>query len=299
MKTALVTLVVLLDAVGIAVAALPRDQVLETVDEAKSRIDVLLDGLRPAAEGLSDDATRVFGDLRDKVERGRREVFTTEDEEPRDVAERRTREVFRPTLSGPVRVLDGDTVDIGRTRVRLRGIDAPESRQSCVADGRIWPCGERATQALASRIGSRTVSCEERDRDRYGRSVGVCRAAGEDVNAWMVRQGWALAYRRYSRAYVADESAARDARRGMWRGDFVKPWDWRRGERLAGARVPSKKASGESCRIKGNIGRNGSRIYHVPAGQFYERTRISIARGERWFCTEAEARAAGWRKSRR
>ena len=127
----------------------------------------------------------------------------------------------------------------------------------------------------------------------------MCRHAGQDVNAWMVSQGLALAYRRYSRGYVGEEASARDARLGMWRGDFVPPWDWRRGERLAGSRSAPTSAAGAKCRIKGNIGRDGGRIYHVPGGQFYERTRIDTSRGERWFCTEAEARAAGWRRSRR
>ena len=172
-------------------------------------------------------------------------------------------------------------------------------QQSCVADGRRWPCGERATRALAGRIGSSTVACEERDRDRYGRSVAVCRVAGEDLNRWMVSQGWALAYRRYSRAYVAEETTARSARRGLWQGEFVAPWDWRRGERLAGNRTAPERAASTGCRIKGNIARNGSRIYHVPGGQFYDRTRINTARGERWFCTEGDARDAGWRRSRR
>ena len=246
---------------------------------------------------VADGASRMFEDLRQSVERGGRELFVTE-EEPR-VAERPSVKVFRPNVSGRARVVDGDTLDIGRTRVRLHGIDAPESRQSCLADGRRWPCGERATRALDQRIGSRTVSCEERDRDRYGRSVAVCRAAGEDLNAWMVRAGWAIAYRRYSRTYVAEESSARAARRGLWRGDFVAPWDWRRGERLAGAGGGSVQSAGRGCRIKGNIGRDGSRIYHVPGGQFYNRTRIDTTRGERWFCTEGEAWAAGWRRSRR
>ena len=292
-------MLVLLVAVGISVAALPRDQVVQTVDEAKSRVDELLDDLMPAAAELSDDATRLFEDLRDKLERRRREVFASEDERPRLVAERQKTKVFRPNLTGHARVLDGDTLDIGRTRVRLHGIDAPESRQSCVAGGQRWPCGERATRMLEQRIGSRTVTCEVRDRDRYGRSVAVCHAAGEDLNGWLVREGWALAYRRYSRDYVSAEQSARAARRGMWRGDFVKPWDWRRGERLAGSRAPATAAAGGRCRIKGNIGRDGSRIYHLPGGQYYDRTPIETARGERWFCTEREARTAGWRKSRR
>ena len=172
----------------------------------------------------------------------------------------------RSTLSGRAKVVDGDTLGVGAVWVRLHGVDAPESRQSCVAGGRRWACGERATRALAGRIGGRTVACEERDRDRYGRTVAVCRDGGEDVNAWMVSQGWALAYRRYSRDYVGEETAARDARRGIWRGDFVPPWDWRRGERLAGSRSVPKSGTSAGCRIKGNIGRNGTRSITSPEG---------------------------------
>ena len=95
------------------------------------------------------------------------------------------------------------------------------------------------------------------------------------------------------------EGAARVAKRGIWRGDFVAPWNWRRGERLAGSKAASTEGPGRRCRIKGNISRDGSRIYHIPGGQFYDRTRIATGRGERWFCSEAEARAAGWRRSRR
>ena len=108
-------------------------------------------------------------------------------------------------------------------------------------------------------------------------------------------QGLALAYRRYSTAYAGQERSAKAARRGLWRGDFVAPWDWRRGKRLAAA--PTARTG--ACRIKGNISRSGKRIYHVPGGQYYDRTRIDTSRGERWFCSEAEARAAGWRRAKR
>ena len=272
---------------------------MRAVDDAKRAFDALIDDIAPAVEQVSDKATRLLEEVGVRMDRGNQEVFRSEDEAPRVQGERPVPKVFRPNISGRARVVDGDTVEIGQTRVRLHGIDAPESRQSCIADGRRWPCGERATRALAGRIGSQTVSCVERDRDRYGRTVAVCHAAGKDLNAWMVRQGWALAYQQYSKAYIADESDARAGRRGMWRGDFVPPWDWRRGARLAGARAASQEAAGGKCRIKGNIGRGGSRIYHVAGGQYYDRTRINTAKGERWFCTEAEARAAGWRRSKR
>ena len=165
--------------------------------------------------------------------------------------------VAPPALSGLARVVDGDTLDVERVRVRLHGIDAPESAQRCRASGRLWPCGQEATRALARRIGGRPVACEERDRDRYGRVVAVCTVAGRDLNRWMVAEGWAFAYRRYSRAYVAAESRARAARRGIWRGEAVAPWDWRRGKRLSGSGAPAARRDGGGCRIKGNIGRNG------------------------------------------
>ena len=203
-------------------------------------------------------------------------------------------------LSGRVSVTDGDSLRLAGRQVRLHGIDAPESRQTCVTGGKRWRCGAAATRALRRRIAGRPVTCQAKDRDRYGRIVAVCRVAGADVNRWMVRQGWALAYRRYSRAYVGEENAARAAKRGIWKSQFVPPWRWRGGERLAG-RVsnPPVEVGARGCRIKGNISRKGTRIYHVPGGQYYERTRIDTSRGERWFCSEAEARAAGWRRSRR
>ena len=210
------------------------------------------------------------------------------------------------TLSGTPRVIDGDTLKVNGARVRLHGIDAPESVQTCIADGRRWRCGQRAASALAQRISGGSVSCKERARDAYGRMVAMCRAGGKDLNAWLVSEGWALAYRSYSLDYVDEEASARIARRGVWRGRFVEPWDWRAGVRLDSTRAPVQQHRGRTarpeagrCRIKGNISRKGARIYHVPGGRYYESTRISPSKGERWFCTEAEARAAGWRRSRR
>ena len=205
-------------------------------------------------------------------------------------------------VSGRASVIDGDTIEVGGDRIRLHGIDAPESAQTCLAAGERWRCGRRATRALRDRIANGTVACEERGQGRYGRTVAVCRLGGSDLNAWMVLEGWALAYRRYSTEYVAEEASAKAARRGVWRGDFVAPWDWRAGKRLRRVRRAARSDASQDtaeCSIKGNISGKGARIYHVPGGRYYERTRISPSRGERWFCTEAEARTAGWRRSRR
>ena len=146
------------------------------------------------------------------------------------------------TRASRVRVIDGDTVDIGGVRWRLHGIDAPESRQTCRAWGRTWDCGTAATEALMSR--AEGMSCEGSDTDRYGRSIGVCSSGGVDLNAWLVANGLALAYRRYAEDYVDDEEEARAERRGIHSGAFVAPWDWRGGDRLGGEDSFASSASG-------------------------------------------------------
>jgi hypothetical protein len=134
--------------------------------------------------------------------------------------------------------------------------------------------------------------CDERGQDRYGRTIAVCMLDGENLNHWLVAQGWAVAYRRYSTDYVATEEAASAEGVGIWSGSFDMPWDYR-ARRWAEA---SGKAPNPNCPIKGNINRDGERIYHTPWGsRSYERTKINTAKGERWFCDEAEAVAAGWR----
>ena len=134
-------------------------------------------------------------------------------------------------LSGQVYVVDGDSIKFGNTRVRLFGIDAPEIKQTCDIAGRSWNCGVEARRALVRAIDKHSVSCVEKDRDRYRRVVAVCVADGVNLNSFMVSEGWALAYRRYSRDYEHEESVARARKLGMWQGRFTQPWDWRRRQR--------------------------------------------------------------------
>jgi endonuclease YncB( thermonuclease family) len=136
-----------------------------------------------------------------------------------------------PTLTGIPRIIDGDTIRIGNTRIRFHGIDAPEAKQTCTVGGKEWSCGQEATNALVRIVGERQVSCSQRDLDRYGRIVAVCRAGSVNLNAWMVGEGWAVAYRRFSMEYVRDETTAQREKRGIWRGNFMPPWEWRRQHR--------------------------------------------------------------------
>jgi endonuclease YncB( thermonuclease family) len=132
------------------------------------------------------------------------------------------------TIVGIASVIDADTIEIHGTRIRLYGIDAPEGRQECTRpDGAKWRCGQQGSLALANLIGRASIRCEARDHDQYGRTVAVCFKGAEDINRWLVRSGWAVAYRQYSNAYVADEATARNARANIWSGAFEMPWDWR------------------------------------------------------------------------
>jgi endonuclease YncB( thermonuclease family) len=158
-------------------------------------------------------------------------------------------------VTGKPRIIDGDTVEIAGESIRLHGIDTPETSQSCLDGARNqWPCGREATLALAGIIGDQAIVCKGSDRDRYKRLIAVCYVGSVDLNSKMVRQGWALAYRKYSTDYVADEASAKAEKLGLWRGQFVTPWEWRGGKRLApGARklcckiCRKGKACGNSC----------------------------------------------------
>lgn len=136
-------------------------------------------------------------------------------------------------IAGRASVIDGDTIEIHGTRIRLEGIDAPESRQICTEreTGEPVRCGQRAAFFLADMLGEHNVACIENGRDRYRRILAHCQVDGEDVGAAMVRAGWALAFVRYSREYEAQEVEAKAAGAGLWATEFVAPWEWRAARR--------------------------------------------------------------------
>ena len=193
-------------------------------------------------------------------------------------------------IRGSAHVIDGDTLIVGDVRIRLEGIDAPEADQYCTNRiGVEWRCGLRATLLLARLVEGQTVTCEDRGPDKYGRTLGSCRAGGLDLNAEMVRRGFAWAFVRYSKSYVALEAEARAAGAGIWSGTALPAWEHRASRWHA-----AEPAAPAGCAIKGNV-TAGGRIYHMPWSPWYNRINMDASKGKRWFCNEAEALAAGWR----
>ena len=201
---------------------------------------------------------------------------------------------FGGSFSGPVHVIDGDTVDVGDVRVRIHGIDAPESWQQCQTEfGNNFDCGDLATQQLQRMSEGRFAECVQTDYDdTYNRVVARCYVNNADIGAVMVSEGYALAYTKYSRDYVQTEADAKARDRGLHTALMQDP-AWVRQTRAVG-RIPVD----HNCKIKGNITKNGH-IFHVPGQAFYERTGIRPERGERWFCSAQDAIDAGWRAAKR
>jgi len=219
-------------------------------------------------------------------------------------------------ISGVPKIREGDQITIGSSRIRLGGIDAPAVDQLCLdTKGERWTCGVAARDELIHHAADKTWTCHVSQVDRRGRSVARCQVDGEDIQQWMVKNGWALSYTRFSHDYDADEKAAREAKAGMWQGAFIAPWDWRiRNKKTAilGAAKPPESAhaillasaSGPvapspDCTIKGNVNSAGECIYHKPTSRWYAQIKMKVSKGTRWFCSVEEAEAAGCRETRR
>jgi len=192
-------------------------------------------------------------------------------------------------VAGQATAVDGDTLHLGSESIRLEGIDAPELSQRCSdGQGKLYACGRQSKAVLTEFLKTGPIDCQESGKDRYGRLLAYCTAGSVDINATMVRQGWALAFVKYSTRYREVEAQAKAAKLGLWAGTFEAPWDYRAGAIAATPTGP------EGCTIKGNLNRKGERIYFLPFHSLYSRVKIDTAKGERWFCSEDEAQKAGW-----
>ncbi len=141
-------------------------------------------------------------------------------------------------LLGKAKVIDGDTIKINKKKIRLFGIDAPEKKQICKKIylsflifnfQKDYKCGEKSTIALIQKVKGKKVKCIlEHNKDKYKRNIGTCYVGTQDINRWLVKNGYALAYKKYSGKYIFEEQFARENKLGLWRGTFMKPEKWRR-----------------------------------------------------------------------
>jgi endonuclease YncB( thermonuclease family) len=219
-------------------------------------------------------------------------------------------------VSGVPKIREADSIQIGNSRIRLSGIDAPSVDQLCLnTKGERWSCGVAAREELIKHVENKSWTCHLGQTDRRGRALARCEVDGEDIQKWLVRSGWALSFARFSHDYEADEKEAREARAGMWQGAFIAPWDWRvrnKKTTILGAVKPPENAhaillasaSGPvapspDCTIKGNVNSSGECIYHTPSSRWYAQIKMQISKGTRWFCSVEEAEAAGCRETKR
>lgn len=196
-------------------------------------------------------------------------------------------------VAGAARVVDGDTLEIGAQVIRIHGIDAPEASQTCQLPKGTWDCSTAAVNLLRAMIEGKEVRCAGHEFDQYERLIARC-ATDEvpDIGAQLVTAGLAWAFIKYSNDYIGVEKGPRAKKIGVWQSKTQPPWEYR--ARRWETAAKSTSADGD-CPIKGNINAKGERIYHAPWSKHYAKTQIDTLKGERWFCTEAEARAAGWR----
>lgn len=195
--------------------------------------------------------------------------------------------------AGPAVIVDGDTIEIGAQAIRIHGIDAPETGQKCQLPKGTWNCSKAAINALAKMTAGKTVRCVGHEFDDYGRLIARCRTEAEhDIGARLVSSGLAWAFVKYSADYIDLEMRPRRHKVGIWQSKTQPPWEYRARRWETAQKVSS---SSDGCPIKGNISAKGEKIYHAPWSKSYAKTRIDTSKGERWFCTEAGAKAAGWR----
>ena len=197
-------------------------------------------------------------------------------------------------LTGRATALAGDVLRISGTVVRLKGIEAPENQQSCLkSNGRRWSCGTAALDGLSRLVRAKTVTCETSGTDEQGRPLATCATTSFDVASEMVRRGYAFAATGFFHSFGSEEELAKTQKVGLWQGEAERPSQWRQ-RRWEEA----KKSSPDGCPIKGYV-RSSGRMYAMPWSQDYANGKVRTVKGERWFCSEDDARAAGFKLSSR
>jgi endonuclease YncB( thermonuclease family) len=196
-------------------------------------------------------------------------------------------------LQGRAQVLGADLLRVGSTTVRLAGIEVPERGQNCGTASRRWRCDTAAEAGLNRLAGGRTLHCSLSGSDSAGRALATCTSGKTDINAELVRRGHVFAESGLLARYASLEREARSTKTGLWSGDVERPSDFR-----AKIWEDAKKRAPDGCPIKGLV-TNSGRVYVLPWSPEYARERVQKGRGERWFCSEHEALAAGWKAAAR
>jgi endonuclease YncB( thermonuclease family) len=215
-------------------------------------------------------------------------------------------------ITAPGRAIDGDTLDMSGMRVRLAGIDAPEAMQTCKRADVDWACGSEATSTLTEIIGAQQVTCTSQGLDRDSRMIAICRVRAQDIGRELVRRGLAIALDDAPEDYHEASAQARRLNYGLWASTFQLPSQWRAENPRAEPNTESRRqpvgrssaapnrsntekrhTNSLGCAIKGNRNKRGEWIYHLPGQAYYDQTRP-----EELFCTEREAIAAGYRRSK-
>lgn len=197
-------------------------------------------------------------------------------------------------IVGRAHVVDGDTIRVNDVAIRIYGIDAPETDQTCTTEqGLAWACGSWVRDRAREAFENQQTRCVPITTDRYDRVVARCTVRQKDFGQHMVESGLAFAYRKYAMDYDLAEKRAVVNDVGLHAHNVQSPAQFRKTR--AKGRIPTNPA----CKIKGNISSKGVRIFHVPGQADYERTGINERKGERWFCSADQARQAGWRAAKR
>lgn len=197
-------------------------------------------------------------------------------------------------ISGRATVISGDALRINGREIKLAGIESPVANQNCTTgDGRTWNCGWSARSALDRIVRRRNVTCTPLEAVGQGATIANCTANEADIAEALVRNGHVFAASGFFAAYGSSEADARAAKVGVWQGDAQHPAEWRQN-----IWDEAKRAAPDGCPIKGRV-RGSSRVYTMPWSDGYDSNRVRTERGDRWFCSEEEAQAAGFKATDR